>query len=68
MQKIKTISFFMMSPPNDQIGKAANITLNGKYAGAYRTDKNGLIYVPLEPGWYVVTEKKADGRYALAMA
>ena len=35
--------------------------MNGERIGSYKTDKNGLIYVSLEPGWYTVVEEKADG-------
>jgi uncharacterized repeat protein (TIGR01451 family) len=35
--------------------------MNGERVGSYKTDKSGLIYLALEPGWYTVTELKADG-------
>jgi uncharacterized repeat protein (TIGR01451 family) len=35
--------------------------MNGERIGSYTTDKDGLIYVSLEPGWYTVTEEKAEG-------
>ena len=42
--------------------------MNGERIGNYRTDKSGLIYVPLSPGWYVVSEVKAPDGYILNAA
>lgn len=39
--------------------------MNGERVGTYETDKNGLIYVSLEPGYYVVREISAPKGYKM---
>ena len=37
--------------------------LDGSVVGTYTSDKSGLIYVNLEPGWYVITQTKLPKGY-----
>ena len=39
--------------------------VNGEIMGRYRTNYNGLSYVDLEPGWYVVTETYVPNGYSI---
>lgn len=45
-------------------GVAYRITrLDGSIVGTYTSDKTGLVYVDLEPGWYVIEQTKLPAGY-----